>query len=185
MQQVSFIAMENGTREEYEFLAHQEVGFVASLPDRLLDHLKSLEDSLSGYRVTRLEHSLQSATRAHRGGEDEDYVVAALLHDIGDQLAPLSHGEMAAAILKPFVSERIHWIIKHHGVFQMVYYAHHLGEDRDARERYRESPWFDDTARFCALYDQNCFDPDYPSENLEFFAPMVRRVFSKTPFQND
>ena len=154
-----------------------EAEFTAGLVDRLIAHLKALDSSINGYKVSRLGHSLQSATRAHRAGEPEEMVVAALLHDMGDMLAPHSHGEMAAAVLRPFVSERIHWIVKHHGLFQMYYYAHFSGGDPNARDRYKDHPCYVDTIRFCEDYDQNCFDPDYDNEALSFFEPLMRRVF--------
>ena len=179
MDVVSFTRMADGTKADYQFLDEQEGEFMAGLPARLLEGLGSLSESFSGYPVSRLEHSLQSATRAHRAGESEEIVVAALLHDIGDLLAPRSHSEMAASILRPFVSEKTYWIVKHHGLFQMYYYAHHVGGDRNARERFLDHPWYKDAVRFCEEYDQNCFDPDYDSESLSFFEPMVQRVFSK------
>lgn len=179
MQQVSFTRMRDGTAKDYEFLTRLEEDYCARLPDRLLEALRALDDSLAGYQVTRLGHSLQSATRAHRAGEDEELVVAALLHDIGDPLAPYSHSEYAAAVLRPFVSEKIYWIVKHHGLFQMHYYAHHVGRDPNARDRFKDHPWYGDTVRFCEDYDENCFDPDYDSLPLEFFEPMVRRVFAR------
>ena len=178
MDVVSFTRMADGTKEDYQFLGEQEHEFMDELSARLLDSLNALSKSFSGYPVSRLEHSLQSATRAHRAGESEEMVVAALLHDIGDTLAPRSHSEMAASILRPFVSEKTYWIIKYHGLFQMYYYAHHLGGDRNARERFLDHPWYEDAVRFCEEYDQNCFDPDYDSEPLSFFEPMVERVFS-------
>ena len=179
MDVVSFTRMADGTKEDYEFLHEQEQSFMEDLPARLMDGLKALSESFSGLRVSRLEHSLQSATRAHRAGESEELVVAALLHDIGDTLAPRSHSEMAAAILRPYVSEKTYWIIKYHGLFQMYYYAHHVGGDRNARDRFLDHPWYDDAVRFCEEYDQNCFDPEYESEPMSFFEPMVRRVFSE------
>jgi predicted HD phosphohydrolase len=184
MKTVNFTRMENGTREEYEFLDQMEDEYKAGLPERILDSLRKLEHSLSGYRINRLEHSLQGATRASRAGEPDEMIIAVLLHDIGDDLAPYSHSEMAAAILRPFVSEKIYWIIKHHGVFQMYYYAHHCGGDRNAREKFKDNPWYQDTIDFCHNYDQNCFDPDYDSEPLEFFDPILRRVLSH-PSIND
>jgi len=111
-------------------------------------------------------------------------IVAVLLHDIGDELAPHSHSEMAAAILRPFVSERLYWIVKHHGIFQMYYYAHHCGGDRNTREMFRDHAWYQDAIDFCHNYDQNCFDPDYDSESLEFFEPILRRVMSKPSFND-
>jgi predicted HD phosphohydrolase len=179
MQTVSFTRMEDGTREEYEFLDRLENEYTAGLPDRLMESLRKLEHSLSGYRISRLQHSLQGATRAQRAGESDEMIIAVLLHDIGDELAPYSHSEMAAAILRPFVSDKMYWIIKHHGVFQMYYYAHHCGGDRNVREMYKDNAWYQDAIDFCHNYDQNCFDPDYPAEPLEFFEPILRRVLAK------
>jgi predicted HD phosphohydrolase len=184
MQTVNFTRMEDGTREEYEFLDHMEEDYKAGLADRILESLRKLEHSLSGYRVSRLEHSLQGATRAHRAGESDEMIVAILLHDIGDELATYSHSEMAAAILRPFVSDKIYWIVKHHGVFQMYYYAHHCGGDRNCREIYRDHAWYQDAIDFCHNYDQNCFDPSYESESLEFFAPILKRVMTDPSFDD-
>ena len=178
MEKVQFTAMSDGTREEYEFLDAREEIYKQGLVDRLLDALGMLENSVSGLQVSRLEHSLQSATRALRDNHDEDYVAAALLHDIGDALAPYSHSEMAAAILRPFVSERVYWIVKYHGLFQMYYYAHHSGGDRNARDQFRDHPYYQDAVDFCHLYDQNCFDPNYDSMTLTEFEPLLRRVFA-------
>ena len=181
METVSFTQMAEGTREDYLLLQRLEKQYNETLPDRLLAAVEALKTSLSGYQVTRYEHSLQSATRAYRDGQDEAYVVAALLHDIGDVLAPYTHGELVAAILRPYLPERIVWIVKYHGLFQMVYYAHHYGEDRNARDAYKDHPWYDDCAEFCEKYDQNCFDPSYDSLPLAFFEPMVRRIFTQEP----
>jgi predicted HD phosphohydrolase len=176
---VSFTAMEDGTAEDYALLAEYEDEYVQDFPDRVLSWLRTLgDDGLAGYPVTRLEHSLQAATRAHRAGEDEETVVCVLLHDIGDHLSPMNHSEVAAAVLRPYVSEKNYWIVKHHGVFQGYYYFHHTGGDRHARDRWKDHPWYQATVDFCARYDQNSFDPDYESASLEFFEPMVRRVLS-------
>ena len=129
-----------------------------------------------------MEHSLQCATRAHRDGADEEMVVAALLHDIGDLLSPFNHSELAAAVLRPYVAERTYWIVRHHGLFQSYYYAHHTGGDRHARDAYRDHPWYQDTVEFCHRWDQSSFDPTYELLPLEFFEPMVRRIFGRAPF---
>ena len=183
MQKVSFTEMSKGTKEEYEYLDKLEQQYIDNLPERLIAALKRL-DIPSGYEITRLQHSLQSATRAYRAGESEEMVVAALLHDIGDDLAPCSHSEMAAAVLRPFVSEKTYWIVKHHGLFQMYYYAHHLGGDRNARDCHKNHKWYEDAVYFCENYDQNCFDPDYDTLPLEFFEPMLWHVCSK-PSRDD
>ena len=184
MRNVRFTRMQDGTREEYEFLDRMEEAYASGLSDRILDSLRKLENGISGYRISRLQHSLQGATRAHRAGESEEMVIAALLHDIGDELAPYSHSELAAAMLRPYVSEKIYWIVKHHGIFQMYYYAHHVGGDRNSREIYKDNPWYADAIDFCHNYDQNCFDPDYASEPLEFFEPMLRRIFARPRFED-
>ncbi|HIF89788.1 MAG TPA: HD domain-containing protein [Candidatus Thioglobus sp.] len=178
MEKVSFTKMEDGTAEEYAFLDTLEDQYKAALPTRLIETLRGLSIGLSGYQISRLDHSLQGATRAHRAGEDLELVMAILFHDIGDELAVYSHSEMAAAILRPFVSEKIYWIIKYHGVFQMYYYAHHCGGDRNTREMFSDSPWYEDAIHFCHEYDQNCFDPNYDTESLEFFIPMIESFFS-------
>jgi predicted HD phosphohydrolase len=174
--------MAAGTREDYELLDRLEAQFASGTADRVLDQLRGLAGSLAGYQVDRLEHSLQSATRAHRDGADEEMVVAALLHDIGDLLAPHNHSEMAAAVLRPYVSERTYWVIRQHGLFQTYYYAHHMGGDRNARDRYLDHPWYQDAVDFCHQWDQPSFDPAYESLPLEFFEPIVRRVFAREPF---
>ena len=179
---VSFTSMAAGTREDYELLEALEAQFASTTADRVLEQLCGLAGSLAGYKVDRLEHSLQSATRAHRDGADEEMVVAALLHDIGDLLAPHNHSEMAAAVLRPYVTERTYWVVRQHGLFQSYYYAHHMGGDRNARDRYIDHPWYQDAVDFCHLWDQSSFDPEYESLPLEFFEPMVRRIFAREPF---
>lgn len=181
METVSFTRMIDGTTEEYAFLEKLEHEYVAKLPDRIMAAMQNLESSLSGYRVSRLEHSLQSATRAHRDERPTDYVVAALIHDIGDELAPYSHSELAASILRPFVQDQLYWVIKYHGVFQMYYYGEQMGIDRNTRDRFKDHVWYEDAVAFCENYDQNCFDPAYESLPLSFFEPMVREVFTRKP----
>ncbi|MBX7491765.1 HD domain-containing protein [Qipengyuania sp. 1NDW9] len=178
-ERAKFREMKEGTKEDWAIIGAEYREFAKDLPDRVLEHLKLLDGDFGGFPVDRLEHSLQTATRAHRDGRGEQYVVMALLHDIGDTLGSYNHPEVAAAIIKPFVTEEIHWICQNHGAFQGYYYFHHLGMDRDLREKFRDSPHFDACAEFCEKYDQAAFDPDYESESLEFFEPMVRRVMEK------
>lgn len=181
MDTVSFTRMRDGTAEDYAFLEQMENDYARQLPKRIEAQLQKLENSLSGYQVSRLEHSLQSATRAYRDGRSVDYVVAALTHDIGDELAPYSHSEMAAAIIRPYVDERLYWIVKTHGIFQMYYYGEQTGLDKHARDHYSGHEWFDDAVEFCEKYDENCFDPDYDSKPLSFFRPMLEEVFTREP----
>ena len=182
MDQVKFTQMKDGDKEDYDFLNVHEVEYAAGTADRLLKALVSLDESLSGYQVTRLEHSLQAATRAERDGADIDWVVAALLHDIGDIFAPYNHDEYAAAILKPFVREKCTWVVEKHGDFQMIYYGEHVGANPHKRDAYKGHPYFDDCATFCERWDQSSFDPDYDMKPLDAFAPMVREVFARQAY---
>jgi predicted HD phosphohydrolase len=174
-----FTAMTEGTQEDWTLIASQYGGFAKGLPDRVLDHLRLLDGDFGGFPVDRLQHSLQTATRAHRDGRDDAYVVMALLHDVGDTLGTYNHPEVAASIIKPFVSEEAHWICEHHGAFQGYYYFHYLGMDRDIREQFRGHAHFEACAEFCAKYDQAAFDPAYDTAPLEFFEPMLRRVMAR------
>ncbi|WP_420408410.1 HD domain-containing protein [Hoeflea sp.] len=182
MEKVKFTAMKDGDREDYEFLTRHEIDYASKTAERLLAALVDLDESLSGYQVTRLGHSLQSATRAWRDGADVDWVVSALLHDIGDIYAPYNHDEYAAAILRPFVREQCAWVVEKHGDFQKLYYAHHLGGNPHARDAYRDHPYFDDCATFCERWDQTSFDPGYDHHDIGFFREMVEEVFARKPY---
>ncbi len=185
MKKVNFTQMKDGTRAEYEFLTTHEIEHTKGTADRLLEALVSLDESLSGYQVTRLEHSLQSATRAERDGADTDWIVAALLHDIGDIFAPYNHDEYAATILKPFVREQCTWVVEKHGDFQMIYYGHHVGADPHKRDVFQGHPYYDDCVQFCERWDQSSFDPDYDTLPLDHFRDRVHSVFARTPYDPD
>lgn len=184
MKTVNFTAMKDGTREEYEFLRTKEHEFNTMTADRILRELASQsEDTIGGYKITRLEHALQSATRAERDNADADWIVAALLHDIGDGLAPQNHDKLAAEIIRPFVREEVSWVVEHHGVFQMVYYAHHYqGWNQYEREKYNDSPYYQSCVDFCERWDQSSFDPDYNINPLDHFEPLVREVFDRKAY---
>ena len=184
MKKVSFTEMKEGTKEDYIFLEKHEKNFANKTAERIIKFMSTLTGTLEGYQISRLEHSLQSATRAYKNGENEEMVVATLLHDIGDELAPMNHSEYAASILKPYVSEKTHWIIEKHGIFQMYYYAHHLGGDRNKRDQYKDHKYYQDTIDFCEKYDQNSFDPNYDSLPLEFFKPIIKKIFSRKPYSS-
>ena len=185
MEHVKFTAMKDGDKEDYDFLTTHEEAYCAGTADRLLGALVSLDESLSGYQVTRLGHSLQSATRAWRDGADTDWVVSALMHDVGDIFAPHNHDEYAATILKPFVREQCTWVVEKHGEFQLIYYGDHVGANPNKRDAYMGEPYYQDCVDFCARWDQASFDPGYDTKPIEFFAPMVHEVFSREPYSAD
>ena len=179
-QKVSFTAMEHGTGEDYELIANHDRKHASLQADRVLRWLREM-DGESPYRISRLDHCLQTATRATRDGADDETIVCALLHDIGDVLAPNNHSAVAADLLAPFVSEKNEWIVRHHGVFQGYYYFHHYGQDRNARDRYRGHEHYDACVEFCARWDQVSFDPEYETLPLEHFEPLVRALFAREP----
>ena len=178
---VSFHRMQDGTHEDYELLELAERAYAKSLPDRILGALLKLDNSLQGYQLSRLAHSLQTATRALKDGADEELIVAALIHDVGDDLAPYNHAEIAAGIIRPYVRAEVSWVVEQHGLFQSYYYAHHYGGNREAREKFSGHPWYQACKDFCANWDQCSFDPGYACEPLSTFEPIVRRIFGRPP----
>ena len=184
MKKVKFTQMKDGTKEDYLFLNTYEKQYIKNITDRILEFMSGLSNALEGYQITRLEHSLQTATRALNDNEDDEIIVGAWLHDIGDELAFHNHSEFAAAILKPYVSEKTHWIIEKHGIFQMYYYAHHLGGNKIEREKFKGHKYYIYTINFCEKWDQISFDPNYKSLLLKEFEPYVKKIFNRTPYLN-
>lgn len=177
-QQAAFTAMENASDEEWKIIDRAALDSQASLPGRVIEHLMLLEGDTGGFAVDRLAHSLQTATRAADDGRDEEYVICALLHDIGDTLGPHNHAEVAAVILKPFVAEQNYWMVRQHAVFQGYYFFHHMGLDRNMRDKYKGHEYYDYTEEFCRKYDQNSFDPDYTSMPLTAFIPALEKLLT-------
>lgn len=173
----TFRSMIDGTQEDWDIIAREQKAFAPNNGKRILDHLKLLGGDYGGFPVDRLEHCLQTATRAQRDGRDEEYVVMALLHDIGDTLGAYNHPDIAAAILKPFVSEKNHWIVTNHGIFQGYNFFHFLGLDRNMRDKFQGHEHYKATAEFIDKYDCPAFDPNYDTAPLDFFEPMVMRLF--------
>ena len=178
IQRVSFRQMSQGTKEDYDLLANDPEPYGDDLATRLLKELEAACDVESRHLISRLGHSLQTATRALRDDADEEMIVVALLHDVGDRLAPSNHAEFAASVLRPFVSRENYWLVKHHGVFQGYYFFHHHGFDRNARDRFKGDPNYERTAAFCEDWDQASFDPSYDTLPIEHFEPMVARVLA-------
>ncbi len=181
-QVASYTRMDEGTVEDYALLGKLAEPFRAGTADRVLADLERLHDTFPGNRIDRYWHSVQSATRAYRAGECEEVVIAALLHDIGDQLAPDNHGPFAAEIIRPYVSKNVYWMIWYHQVFQGYYFWDKVDKDPNERDKYKDHPAYDMTVRFCGDYDQTSFDPDYENLPVSFFEPMVRRLFAREPW---
>ena len=177
----TFSSFQESTKADWELIMSQRGSLTASLPGRVIQQLEYLRDDYGGFPVDRLEHSLQTATRAEREGRDDEYVMCALIHDIGDILTPHNHPDLAAAILKPFVSDANHWMVQHHGIFQGYYFWHHLGGDRNARDEFVGNEFYDHCEEFCALYDAPAFDSTYSSNPLEHYVPLIHDFFGQNP----
>lgn len=173
----TFTSFAESTREDWAIIRSQSGDTQAIASANIVRQLEMLGADHGGFPVTRLEHSLQAATRAERANRDDEYVLCALIHDIGDTLAPSNHPSIAAGIVKPFVSEGNHWMVEHHGIFQGYYFWHHLGGDRHTRDKYVDSPYYDRCEEFCALYDQTAFDPTYRSNDLDRYRPLLSAFF--------
>lgn len=179
MKRATFKSMETSTADDWAIIKEEAGTFQRSVADRLIAHLKLLEGDYGGFPVDRYTHSLQTATRAMKDGRDDEYVVCALLHDIGDTLGPANHFDIAAAILKPWVSAENLWMVQNHGIFQGYYFFHHLGLDRHLRDQFEGHPSYERTAEFCALYDNPAFDPKGETLPISEFEPALRKVFAK------
>ena len=182
MKKVSFTEMKNGSKADYQLLEKYEKNYEKNTADRILNYLAAQTTTLEGYQITRLEHSLQSATRAFKNEESEEMIVATLLHDIGDDLVPMNHSQYAASIIRPYVSKGTYWIIQYHGLFQTYYSAEHLGGDKNTREQFKDHKYYKATVDFCENYDQASFNPNYKSMSLDEFSPLVRKIFSREPY---
>lgn len=174
----TFTSFSEATADDWKNIFTEQASLYTELPNRVMDHLRLLKGDFSGFPIDRLDHCLQTATLAHEAQESDEYVVCALLHDIGDTLASLNHADLAATILQPFVSEENHWMVKHHGIFQGYYFFHHIGLDRNMRDQFRDDACYQQTARFVERYDNPAFDPNKTLLPLEFFEPLVKNVFS-------
>ncbi|NAS30761.1 HD domain-containing protein [Flavobacteriaceae bacterium R38] len=174
--------MKNGTVEDYKIIAANDDETAKELPDKLIGHLKEMAKDDGAYKISRLDHVLQCATRAHRDGADADWIIAGLFHDIGDVLAPYTHGQVAAEIIRPFVKEEVAWVVRNHGSFQMFYNKSLSEEARNTRDKFKDHKFYQLAVDFCEKWDQNSFDPNYKTETLDFFIPLIREVFTRIPF---
>ncbi|MCR9057159.1 MAG: HD domain-containing protein [Rhodobacteraceae bacterium] len=175
--------MKDGSKEDYQLLEQAEKPYLAMTAERILSELRRQgEDTLTGYKITRMDHGLQAATRARREGADIDWIIGALLHDIGDGLAPQNHDRFSAEVIRPFVRDEVAWVVEHHGIFQMLYYARHYGWDENARDRFKDHVHFNACSDFCERWDQSSFDPEFPTDTLESFEPLVGEVFARKAY---
>ena len=179
-EKVKFTSMDHGTREDYDLIAIHDSENERGLVKRVVEWMKMM-DGDSPYQISRLQHSLQTATRAEQDGADTETIVCALLHDIGDVISPVNHSQASAAILRPYVSEKNYWIVLNHGLFQGYYWMHHYGEDRHLRDKHKDHPYYQECIDFCSKWDQKSFDPDFKEKPLEYFIPMIEEIFSREP----
>ena len=183
---VKFKHMKDGDKVDYLLLQKYEEKYVSLTYERIIEELtRQGKNTMEGYKITRLDHGLQSATRAYNDGADIDWIVGALLHDIGDGLAPQNHDRFSAEVVRPYVRDEITWVIEHHGIFQMIYYAHHYGWDKNARDKFKDNIYFQTCADLWERWDQKSFDPEYEYKDLDFFKPLIKEVFSRPPYKDE
>ena len=175
----TFTRMDQSTAQDWALIAAEFRPFSQALPDRILAHLKLLDGDYGGFPIDRYSHCLQTAKLALRDGRDEEYVVCALLHDIGDTLGCYNHPDIAAAILKPFVDDANLWMVQSHGIFQGYNFFHHIGMNRDMRDMFKGHAHYARTEEFIELYDNPAFDPKGETLPIAEFEPMLRRVFAQ------
>ena len=173
-----FTRMEDSSQADWDLIVPEAKAMARALPDRVLAHLRLLDGDFGGFPVDRLTHSLQCATLAQEDGRDDEYVACALLHDIGDTLGSFNHPDIAAAILKPFVSAENFWMVQHHGIFQGYNFFHHIGLDRHLRDQFRDHPCYERTAEFVGRFDNPAFDPAATALPLAHFEPLLRRLMA-------
>jgi len=176
-------SLEDFSRTDWQTLLTQRDAFFRVQQARQVLRMlaDSEHDATFGYRINNYRHCLQSATLALRDGLSEEDIVVSLLHDVGFITCPDSHGEFAAALLGCYVSERNHWMLQRHALFQDVHSTEHPVVDHQARERWRGHPHFEWAATFVERYDQAAIDPHYECAPLSEFEPMVMRVFARPP----
>ena len=180
MDAVSWTQMADGTREDYDMLGELYTSHTqGEVVENMVKLLEIMKGPKLGYQIDRYEHSLQAASRALRNDERLDVVMAGLLHDVGDSIAPQNHSATAAAMLAPYLDDETHWVVAHHGLFQGYYYFHHMDGDRNARDLYADHEYSEACISFCANYDQNSFNPDYPTLPMTDFIPMMEEFFSR------
>ena len=183
---VKFKHMKDGDKDDYLLLQEYEERYVSLTYERIIEELsRQGQNTMEGYKITRLDHGLQSATRAYNDGADIDWIVGTLLHDIGDGLAPQNHDRFSAEVIRPYVREEVTWVVEHHGIFQMIYYAHHYGWDKNARDKFKDNIYFKTCADFCERWDQKSFDPEYENKDLDFFKPMIKEIFNRPPYKEE
>lgn len=179
-QRVDFTAMDHATRADYDLVFAHDDDNIAAQAERVISWLRMM-DGDSPYQISRLDHCLQTATRAENDGADDETVICALLHDIGDVIAPANHSQAAAAMLRPYISEKNYWVVLHHGLFQGYYWMHHYELDRNSRDQLKDHPYYQDCVDFCANWDQPSFDPAFETQPLEHFIPLIQSLFARTP----
>ncbi len=173
-------SLEDCRADEWHVLSTQKRDYLNErCADEVLRMLRIQADDPSfGYSVNMYQHCLQTATMMYRDNLPEEDIVVGLLHDIGYMVCPEAHGSFAALLLRPYISDRNHWMLEHHEVFQQVHFHEMDGIDPNERDKWRDHPHFDWTAEFIAKYDQLAINIDAEILPIETFEPMVRRVFA-------
>lgn len=184
LQRADFRRMDECSPRDMEIFYQVREHNIAAFSTHLMSMLALLGDKFDGSPIDGYAHSLQSATLAYNDGADDEMVFIALFHDVGQLVAEENHSDVSAEILKPYISARAYWVVKHHAVFQRYYYGEAAGLDHNAREVFSDQPYYQDCINFCESYDQCAFDRQYQNKSAEFFLPMVKRVIDSRGAEN-
>jgi predicted HD phosphohydrolase len=175
--------LQERTREDWAEREKEVIQYNQATPSRINQMLLAMAQIDSHSSINQLEHSLQTATRAARCGASDEMIVAALCHDISKLISTENHAAVAAEILKPFVGHATYEIIRTHTDFQARYFRAHLGPRKDPRDKYRRQPWFAAACQFADEWDMPARDPSYDTYSLEYFWPLLEKIFSEPKVQ--
>jgi predicted HD phosphohydrolase len=148
-------------------------------PKAVINLLKQCQRYSFGMPVNVLQHCLQTATRAARANASDEWVLAALLHDVGIAISYPGHAQISAAIIRSFVSEAVYKTVFHHHEFELAHYGHRIGESTTMRDLYVNENWYAAASIFVDEFVQVSYDPNYDSYPLKEFKPLIKDTFKE------
>jgi len=177
-----FTRMDQSTEQEWQHISEQHMPYIFEMPKRIMAMLNQTKDLTLGFSTDQLHHALQTATMARRAGAEDEMILISLIHDIGKVISVPNHGQIAAEMIKPYVSEDAYHIIRTHQDFQGEHYYHYMGKPQDLRNQYKDETWYAKAKEFTDEWDQAAFDPAYKVDSLESFEPLINKFFAAPNF---
>jgi len=177
----NFTRMQDGKIEDWMIIGAAHKQDFAKTADRFIEMLKQLENATLGFACDQLQHALMAGTLARRAGASDEHIVIALCHDMAKVINVPNHGQIAAEMMRPYISEDSYHVIYNHQAFQGEYYYHFMGAPNDLRKNFKDEPWYDLAVKLVDEWDAPAFDPDFEVDSLESFIPLMRKVFHDSP----